>query len=225
VTFDDGYEDAAAYVETRAPKLPDVEFLFFVCPEKTERGAGFRWDAEDHARRTGAVPPPGEPPGDVLRENEQEWLQGLGRLPHYRLATLETVRALARRPNVALGNHTNGHLWPRSLSDEQARAEYARSWDDFERLFGSSSHFAFPYGTPHFDLEPRHVRAASEVRRSLLWSTEGRPYDRGEREPGAVLPRFPVDGTLDQRQIATQIVARSLAWRSRGEVSTLNELG
>jgi hypothetical protein len=39
--FDDGYADAANYVAARAPFHSSVQWLFFVCPEKTERGRGF----------------------------------------------------------------------------------------------------------------------------------------------------------------------------------------
>src|SRR5205085_7432298 len=45
VSFDDGYRDAAGYVLSRAPLFPQVEWIYFICPEKTERGAGFEWDA------------------------------------------------------------------------------------------------------------------------------------------------------------------------------------
>ena len=45
VSFDDGYRDAAEYVLSRAPRLPEVEWIYFVCPEKTELRTGFEWDA------------------------------------------------------------------------------------------------------------------------------------------------------------------------------------
>jgi len=35
--FDDGYADAANYVAARAPLHSSVQWLFFVCPEKTEK--------------------------------------------------------------------------------------------------------------------------------------------------------------------------------------------
>jgi peptidoglycan/xylan/chitin deacetylase (PgdA/CDA1 family) len=219
VTFDDGYDDAASYVASRAPRYPNVEFIFFVCAEKTARGAGFRWDAADEAVQSGHNPGGGESALDVLLENEREELRGLGRRQPYRLADIETVRALGRLPNVAIGNHTNGHLRPMSLTDEQARIEYSRSSEEFGRLFGHTNHFAFPYGTPGVDFEPRHARIVGALGVSSIWSTEGRPYDRAERRHGAVLPRFPVDGTMDPRQIATQIAARSLMFRLRGRRS------
>jgi hypothetical protein len=219
VTFDDGYDDAAAYVASRAPRYPNVEFIFFVCPEKTDRGVGFRWDAVDAAVRAGRDPGQAsdtvESPSDVLLENEREELCGLGRRSQYRLADVDTIRALGRLPNVALGDHTNGHFWPRSLTDEQASLEYSRSSEVFTRLFGPPAHFAFPFGTPDFDIEPRHIRIAGAFGSRLLWSTEGRPYHRAERQHGAVLPRFPVDGTMDHRQIATLIAARAAISRLR----------
>ena len=45
VSFDDGYRDAADYVLSRAPLYPGIEWLYFVCPEKTEHRTGFEWDA------------------------------------------------------------------------------------------------------------------------------------------------------------------------------------
>ena len=227
VTFDDGYDDAASYVASRAQRYARVEFIFFVCPEKTERGAGFRWDAVDEATRAGHRPSPGlvGTPSDVRLENEHEALRGLGRRHPYRLADVESVRALARLPNVTLGNHTNGHFRPCLLTDEQASVEYSRSAEDFGRLFGPAQHFAFPYGTPYFDVEPRHARIAAALGGPLLWSTEGRPYERAERRPGALLPRFPVDGTMDHRQIATQVAVRSALFRLRGKRPFPNELG
>ena len=220
VTFDDGYDDAASYVASRAPRYPQVEFLFFVCPEKTSRGIGFRWDAVDEAVRRGrslgdAVDVFRSAP-DVLLENEREELRDLGRQPRYRLADVDTLRALARWPNVALGNHTNGHFKQVTLTDEQAGVEYVRSSEEYARLFGPQEHFAFPFGTPVIDVEERHVKLIRALGPLLLWSTESRPYERPERRSGAVLPRFPIDGTRDERQLATEIAARSVSYRLSG---------
>src|SRR2546422_4939103 len=41
VSFDDGYRDAAEYLLSRAPLHPEVEWLYFVCPRKTEERGGF----------------------------------------------------------------------------------------------------------------------------------------------------------------------------------------
>ena len=46
VSFDDGYRDSADYVLSRALLFPQVEWLYFVCPEKTELRTGFEWDAQ-----------------------------------------------------------------------------------------------------------------------------------------------------------------------------------
>ena len=44
VSFDDGYRDSADYILSRAARFPRVDWLFFLCPEKTEQRVGFRWD-------------------------------------------------------------------------------------------------------------------------------------------------------------------------------------
>ena len=49
VSFDDGYEDSARFIASRSPKYPGVDFMFFVCPEKLETRAGFRWDLAEEA--------------------------------------------------------------------------------------------------------------------------------------------------------------------------------
>ena len=62
LSFDDGYEDAGNYIESRARNFPSVEWLFFVCPEKVEKRAGFRWD----------LPRPDSTSFDVDRENDRQ---------------------------------------------------------------------------------------------------------------------------------------------------------
>ena len=184
VSFDDGYDDAAQYVRTRASMYPDVEWLLFVCPEKTEKRLRFHWDTS--------------------RDGEH-------------LATVDTLRALARLPNVALGNHTNSHRRQSLLSQDEAAREYVSSSSDFERLFGPQRHFAFPFGTPDREFELRHVTALRERdAERLIWTPESRPFEAGERRPGAVLPRFPVDGEWNHRQLALWICASALRYRALG---------
>src|SRR3954465_6745055 len=36
ITFDDGYREVAAYLASRARRYREVDFTFFICPEKTE---------------------------------------------------------------------------------------------------------------------------------------------------------------------------------------------
>ena len=184
LSFDDGYDDAAEYVKTRAPNYPDVEWLMFVCPEKNEKRVGFQWDA---------------------RGSGEE------------LAHVEALRALARLPNVKLGNHTNSHRRQVLLSQEQARHEYVTSRADFVRLYGPQRHFAFPFGTPDREYELRHVELLRELEpEGLIWSTENRPYLPEERRPGAVLPRYSPDGTWTHHQIAFWISAIALRFRMQG---------
>jgi peptidoglycan/xylan/chitin deacetylase (PgdA/CDA1 family) len=206
LTFDDGYADAASYVETRAPRFPSVDWIFFVCPEKTEHQVGFRWDL---AHETASLP-------DPRTENRSPELKELGRRLDLALASVEACRRMAALPNVSLGNHTNCHFRQTTLSPEQARTEYEASQLDFERLFGPQRHFAFPYGTPDHDFGSAHVELLRAHGPSFLWSTERRPFSPAERIPGAVLPRFPVDGTWGHRELALWIAARALVFRGRG---------
>ncbi len=216
VSFDDGYDDAARYVLSRAPFYPAVEFLFFVCPEKAERRVGFRWDLDELRARQGLPAWDWGAGADPARENERPELQGLADLEEFRLADVETCRRIQRLPNAALGNHTNGHLLQSALTPAQAREEYRRSTRDFERLFGAQRHFAIPYGTPGLEFGEEHVRALQEVGDFQIWSTAGRSHPAQERRSGAaVLPRFAVDGTLGWRRTAFVVAARSLKARLR----------
>ena len=184
VTFDDGYDDAAEYVATRAPRYPDIEWLFFICPKPAEERGSFSWDAP---RARGCE-----------------------------LATLEHLRGLARLPNVSLGNHTNSHQRPNDLSDAELDFEYRKSVDDFERLFGEQQHFAFPFGSPGLQFSHRHVAKMRELRPSVIWSTERRPYLAAECRPGAVLPRFAINGNWTHRQTAVWISMLALKFRCLG---------
>lgn len=218
VAFDDGYADAARYVESRAERFAQVEFLFFVCPEKSERQAGFRWDLAERRAAAGdaaardAMSDPFEPGA----ENERPDLRELGRRPEFALADPDALRALGRLPNVTLGNHTDGHQQATRLPLAQVREEYRRSHASFERLFGPQTQFAFPFGTPGEDFDERHVAALRELGDFLIWSTESRPYAASERRPGAVLPRYAVDGTWSPASIAFWIAARAALHRVRG---------
>lgn len=219
VTFDDGYADSVEYVASRAERFPEVEFLVFACPEKAERRAGFRWDLVDRDVRRGRKLEEAwyaymDEPRDVLAENSRAELRALAALPDYRLATLDELRAIARLPNVELGNHTNCHFKASELSPDQFVVDVERSEADFARLFGASNHFAFPYGWPLFDAS--HVAALSARTRGLVWSTTRRPYRASEREARALLPRFPVDGRWGARGAAAWIAGRAAAFRARG---------
>ena len=213
VTFDDGYADAAAYIESRAPRFPSVEWLFFVCPQKTERSVGYRWDLIERAQGTVADFHEGM---DVAGENLRPELGRLGLEPDFALATVEDCRRLAKLANVQLGNHTNCHFRQTFLSVEAAQQECERSAEDFERLFGPQSHFAFPFGSPGHQFGPEHVALVRQRGPGLIWSTERRPFRGSERVPGAVLPRYPMDGTRGYRQLALGLAAWALAFRARG---------
>lgn len=207
VTFDDGYLDAVEYVRSRAPRYPGVEWLLFVCPEKAERGAGFRWDVPGWPaeRAKDAV--------DVEQENARPELLAAGRAPATRVATVEELRALRALPNVTLGNHTNTHALQTRLAPEQARAEYARSVAAFERLFGPHRQFAYPFGTPHHEVGEAHVRLLWTFGDFDVWTTERRPYAAAERAAGAPLPRFSPRGSWGAGAIVAWMAVHALRWR------------
>lgn len=219
LSIDDGYEDAARYVLSRGGRFPQVEFLYFVCPEKCERGAGFRWDLLETLQRRGRrfeAPEEFLSTGlDPARENARDDLRAVAALQEYRLASVELCRDLQRLPNVRLGNHTNAHLPQALLEDAEVEAEYRRSTADFERLFGPQEHFAFPFGTPGIEFTAAHLRSVRSLGEFTLWSCEGRPYRAWEREAGLVLPRMVVDGQLDWRATAALIAARSFVRKGR----------
>jgi hypothetical protein len=219
VSFDDGYLDSAEYILSRAPRFPEVEWLFFVCPEKTERQVGFRWDLAETRRR--AEPGVDEDwimfaPVDLSSENLRSELVRLAGEPGFRLADVELCRRIQRLPNGALGNHSNVHQRPALLALEQYRAEYEGSMRDFHRLFGPPAHFAFPFGTPEHDFFVEHVHAVRRLGPCVIWSTEPRPVHARERLQGAVLPRFAVDGRRTWDQTVAQISIRALRTRLWG---------
>lgn len=220
ITFDDGYADAAAWLRSRAPRFPDVEFIFFVCPEKAETRAGFRWDLVEEALKAGRAHEAAvslmQSPVEVEQENHRPDLRALSELQDYTLSTVAELRELSTIPNVSLGNHTSLHLSPAKSADEVVKADFERSTATFRRLFGPPRHFAFPFGTPRAHFAQRHVDWLRALGNFPIWTTESRPYRPEERTPGAVLPRFPVDGNKDAHTLAGWIAARSLDFRVRG---------
>jgi peptidoglycan/xylan/chitin deacetylase (PgdA/CDA1 family) len=219
VSFDDGYEDSARYIQARAKRFPDVEWIFFICPAKIESRVGFRWDlAEQSLLANPDLAADREMPEgvDVAGESRREDLRRVAAMPQYRLADLELCWELQRLRNVALGNHTNSHMKPVLLSPEEARAEYDASIRDFERLFGPHRQFAFPFGAPEVEFDATHVAVLRQRGEDfVMWSTEQRPYESAERRPGAVLPRFPIDGTHSWRQAAFDLIVYTARARAR----------
>ena len=223
LTFDDGYAGAADYVDSRAPRYPGVEWLFFVCPEKTEKQVGFRWDLYEWRRHRKIEGPAFDQLMaerlDVEAENSREDLRQAALEPEFRLATVEQVKRLERHPNVSIGNHTNTHFKPTTIGDEAFGRDVDLSNATFERLFGPCRHFAFPFGHPDLEFTEGHVRQARQPGRAVLWSTEAGTYVPGARNPGAVLPRFPVNGRLSPRQIVAWmflvVLRQQLAPRTR----------
>src|SRR5690606_28629649 len=147
LSFDDGYRDAWRYVETRAPRYPDVEFLFFVCTEKTVRRRGYRWDAYELRRDSAswtALQRHLLAPIAPAEEGASPELAGLADHLFFALATVEECEQLRRFSNVRLGNHSDHHLCMSSLTLEELRLEVRRSVESFTTVFGATSDFAFP---------------------------------------------------------------------------------
>jgi peptidoglycan/xylan/chitin deacetylase (PgdA/CDA1 family) len=206
VSFDDGYEDAWHYVVTRARRFPNVEWLMFVCPTKTEHQTGFRWDLDDED----------DSARDPRVENRRADLKSVVHLSDAHLATVEQCRYLRLFENAQLGNHTNCHFNAMSLPLAQAVEEIGQSHADFERLFGPERHFAFPFGGRGIDFDDQHVESIRRTSNAVIWSTVARPHLPAHRYPGAVLPRFGVDGRWTAAQIAFWIAMRSLRARAQG---------
>jgi peptidoglycan/xylan/chitin deacetylase (PgdA/CDA1 family) len=206
ITFDDGYEDARAYVETRARRHEDVEWMLFVCPGKSEQQAGFRWDLSS----TDASP------YDIIMENARADLRSVAQHSATRVASISQCKDLSSLPNVRIGNHTNCHFRAIDLSLEQNGFELRQSHEDFGRLFGPVSDFAFPYGSPDQDFDARHVTLLRGLGDFHIWTTSRRPYLPAHRVPGAVLPRFPVNGEWSAKEVAFWIALLSLRGRLNG---------
>lgn len=221
VTFDDGYQDALDYVRSRAAKYPEADFLLFVCPAKAERRLGFRWDLAEEQVKQGAATPQAAQAQARARlepswELERTELHALAQQGPYALATVEALQAVRALPNVKLGNHTNSHFALKALPEVTARHELLHAHQDFVRLFGPQQDFAFPFGTPDYEFDASHVKMLRGLSEAVLWSTERRPYRRDEVRPGAVLPRFPVDGRRGPHGLAGWLAARAALFRLRG---------
>lgn len=218
MSFDDGYADAAHYIATRARRFPHVRWMFFVCPEKTAKQVGFRWDLYEQRRAqrrsvsgfeeflaTGL---------DIDRENQREPLRDLARRPEFRLASVEQCRRLLRLPNVELGNHSDSHFNLCLLPPADAERELERSTLRFEELFGGrAEHFAFPFSGDG-QVGGAQVRYLRALRNPVLWTTYGRPYPPETFIPGSVLPRFVFPGGWSGRAMALWIAVQSLRYRA-----------
>lgn len=218
LTFDDGYRDAFAYVVTRAPRYPHVEWLYFVCPYKTVQRTGFRWDAYELYRR----PPSWQALSRILMrdldpetEASRADLRGLADHPSYALANVEECKALALLPNVQLGNHSDSHFSAAELDERTLRREMRSSVARFREIFGYTEQYAFPFGTPDLHFKDTQARIVADETGCTLWSTEPRPYVLGERRRGAVLPRIPLVGTWTLGQILGCCVTSAMRLRKR----------
>jgi hypothetical protein len=221
VSFDDGYADAAAYMDSRAPGFAKLSFLYNVCPEKAERRAGFRWDLYEQLRVQGQTSAQQEidrflwEGANVDAENTRPELGALADTQAFRLATVDEVKALLRHPNVALGNHTNCHFPLARLDDAQMQRELENSKAAFERLFGKMRHFAFPFGYPGRHFGQREVTALRALGAEHIWSTRESPYANAWVTPGAVYPRIQLLGTWSVKHMLLWIAQRASVYRVR----------
>jgi hypothetical protein len=220
ISFDDGYADAIDYVEKKAPALPSVEWLVFVCPEKIARRVGFRWDGWELRRQRD----PGVPTlrnalsagGTAREENNNGWLQGLADQPAWQMISQDQLQRLATSGHVRIGNHSNSHLPAATLAREDLVADVQSADDMLAATVGAVEHFAFPFGYPgrHFGKpEVEALRTAFGDRPMILWSTETRPYRADERDAGAVLPRFVPDGTWSAKALVLWLTVQICRFR------------
>jgi hypothetical protein len=207
-SFDDGYADAVSYVQSRYERFPDVEWMFFICPRKLRDRSGFRWDAADPAAEQSQ-------PLLIALENQRSTLRGLADVPLHQLATVEQIKRIAALPRVTLGNHTNCHFALSEISIEDCRTELWQSRREFEELFGSSEHFAFPYGVPglHFRKDHQELVAAEGYR--YLYTVQPRPVHRLEGGRYQLISRFAVMGTWPMKKYALLIALICLRERIR----------
>jgi hypothetical protein len=203
--FDDGYEDSAAYVGSRAPLYPTVEWAFFVCPEKIKKKAGFRWDLYElmgaNKGRTGLRAALRKDLA-VAAENDRADLKEVARHPSFALASEERCKELQKLPNVTVGNHTNTHFNLATLPRDESSLDLRSSTHDFEAAFGAMRQFAFPFGVPGLHFSREHVELLRSLRNPIMWSTEERPYRATERGPGSVLPRMVFRGVWGGKAMA-----------------------
>lgn len=239
LSFDDGYADAVEFVRTEAPRYPQIEWIVFICPIKSEKRIGFRWDRFELAqhgdqdavlRRVKSQMDPGSFPPSIQGESLYQHINkgldpGLDAidpslrifpdLDPFRLSSLAELKALLEIPAVRLGNHSNTHLRLSTLSDSQANREIQDSLAAMQRLFAPTQDFAIPFGTPARDYLPPHIELLRRNGVRSIWTTYSAPFWPRESRAGAVLPRFVIIGTWSYKRILLYIALTSFAHRYR----------
>ena len=226
MTFDDGYDDARAFIEDRAPAHPNIQWIFMICPEKTLERRSFPWDdwTVDGLDETDA---------DFLSSWEARTrqkssrAQGVARradLEPYRLATAEQCRALAELSNVELGNHTNHHYAMAWLTETEVDREILDSDATFTEEFGSCDHFAFPFGAAP-RVHEEHVERATELITSTIWTIENQPVPADRSESLRVRPRFAWDSArLSPRAMALFVALKCAVARLKWSLADLRSV-
>lgn len=213
-SFDDGYADAVEYTLSRHSRFPTIDWMFFCCPAKIRDRVGFRWDAAEPSAQMAE-------PFSVQHENQSKALEGLADAPDSRLATVEELRQVASLPRVALGNHSNCHFPIAELPSSDSKAELSQSRRDFEELFGSSEHFAFPFGVPgkHFTRDHEELLAAEGYR--FAYAVEPRPAYPSTANPIRRIPRFAVMGTWPPERYALYVALVTARERIRRQIERM----
>lgn len=181
ISFDDGYEDAYRYVVDRAPRHPEVNWLYMVCPKRTVDRRGFPWDLwvladNERAPLTFLDAWEGHVDGGEL-EYDDDAAVGIAEHPSYLLATVEQCRELDALPNVELGNHTDHHVAMAWLDDAELATEIHRSEAAYAQTFGGLRHLALPFGCEPF-VRPADVdRVRGATGADIVWTIESWPFD------------------------------------------------
>ncbi len=223
ISFDDGYADAYEYVRDRAPRHPDVAWLYMVCPKRTVDRRGFPWDlwvlADNERAPLKFLDEWAEHVDGGALEFDDAAAVGVAEHPSYQLATVEQCRELAALPNVELGNHTDHHVAMAWLDDTELADEIRQPERAYATTFGGLRHLALPFGCEPFvraeDID--RVRGVTEA--DIVWTIESWPFhpDEVAADGPTVRARFGWSSTgLPPRGLALYMALQSLrARRSR----------
>lgn len=194
VTFDDGYLDGVQFTKKFASKYPNGIFILFICPEKIQLQAGFRWDLYEEKQLNASVKLTKylNENLDIESENNRSELKEIYQNPKFQLASVEDIKIAANQPNVHIGNHSNCHFNFCNLPNGIWQKEISNSFDNINRVFGKTDYFAFPFGTPKTQFLDEQADYIQEKFKVSVWSTE--PGFISRENPKLVKRRFAISG-------------------------------